>query len=196
MNRWEKKKDPLQILSEFEKLRRRPNETVQDYIIRFNESYNAVPQNLRPPPNNVLVKFPDGFDSDIAYSLRERAPQTLEEMQSIVVSVEANLIEKRARARAERRMPMNEEPSAFEKKLDVIIKGMERLGDRVETIERKSSTDNQNVARNPNFRRNLNQNSGKNVPDQNIRPPFQEKFVEGSTSEEPTEDVEINNVYR
>ena len=81
-------------LSEFEKLRRRPNEIVQDYIIRFNEAYNAVPQNLRPPPDSVLVKFPDGFDSDIAYSLTERAPQTLEEMQSIVVSVEANLIEK------------------------------------------------------------------------------------------------------
>jgi len=69
-------------------------------------------------------------------------------------------------------MPMNEEPSAFERKLDAIIKGMERLGDRVETIERKSSGDNQNVVRNPNFRRNQNQNIGKNFLDQNIRPPF------------------------
>ena len=91
-------------------------------------------------------------------------------------------------------MPMNEEPSAFERNLDAIIKGMERLGDRVETIERKSTGDNQNVVRNPNFRRNQNQNIGKNVPDQNIRPPFQENFVEGSTSEEPTKDVEIKNV--
>ena len=110
LNRWEKKKDPLQILSDFGKLKRGPNETVQDYIIRFNEAYNAVPQNLTPPSDSVLVKFPDGFDSDIAYSLRERAPQTVEDMQSIVVSVEANLIEKCARARAERRMPLKEEP--------------------------------------------------------------------------------------
>ena len=172
--------DPVKI----RKIKKKTNETVQDYIIRFNEAYNDVPQNLRPPHDSVLVKFPDGFDSDIAYSLRERAPQTLEEMQSIVVSVETNLIEKRARARAERRMPLNEEPSAFENKLDAIIKGMERLGDRVETIERKSTSDN--IVRNPNFRRNQNQNIGKNVPDQNIRPPFQENFVEGSTSKEPT----------
>jgi len=74
----------------------------------------------------------------MAYHLRERAPQTLEEMQSIAVSVEANLISKRARARAERRIPLKEEPSAFEQKLDAIIKGMERLGDRVEIIQRES----------------------------------------------------------
>ena len=91
-------------------------------------------------------------------------------------------------------MPINKEPSAFERKLDAIIKGMEILGDRVDTIERKSSGDGQNAVRNPNFKRNQNQNTGKNGPDQNIRPPFQENFVEGSSSEEPTEDVEINNL--
>ena len=47
--------------------------------------------------------------------------------------------------------------------------------------------------RNPKFIRNQNQNTGKTGPDQNIRPPFQENYVEGSTSEEPTDDVQINN---
>ena len=31
LNRWEKKKDPLHILSEYESLKRGPQETVQDY---------------------------------------------------------------------------------------------------------------------------------------------------------------------
>ena len=79
----------------------------------------------------------------MAYQLREMAPRSLEDMQSIAVSVEANLISKRARARVERRIPFKEEPSAFEQKIDAIIKGMERLGDRVETIERKSPWDGQ-----------------------------------------------------
>ena len=72
---------------------------------------------------------------------------------------------------------------------------MERLGERVEKIEKKSPWDGQlnNTVRNPNFRRNQNQNTGKTGPDQNIRPPFQENYVEGSTSKEPTEDVQINN---
>ena len=55
-------------------------------------------------------------------------------MKSIAVSVEVNLISKRAKARSERRIPLKEESSPVEQKLDAIIKGMERLGDRVETI--------------------------------------------------------------
>ena len=94
LNRWENNKDPLQILSDFGKLRRGPKETVQDYVTRFNEAYNVVPKNIRPPPDSILIKFPDGFDSDMAYQLMERAPKTLEYMQSIAISVEANLIEK------------------------------------------------------------------------------------------------------
>lgn len=124
LNRWEKRKDPLHILSEYDNLKRGPQETVQDYYARFNNVYNAISQNLRPPPDLALIKFPDGFDSDMAYQLRERAPPTLEDIQSIAVSEEANLISKRNRARNERRTTFKEEPSAFEKKLDAIIKGM------------------------------------------------------------------------
>jgi len=71
---------------------------------------------------------------------------------------------------------------------------MDRLGDRVETIERKSSWEGQqcNSARNPNFRKNQNPNVGRVGPDKNIRPPFQENYAEASTSSEPTEDPHIN----
>jgi len=194
LNRWEKKKDPLHILTEYEYFKRGPQESLQDYCTRFNNVYNYIPKNLRPPPDLALIKFPDGFDSDMAYQLRERAPPSLKDMQIIAVSVEENLISKRARARVERRTPLKEEPSTFEKKLDAIIKGMDRLGDRVETIERKSSWEGQpsNTTRNPSFRKNQNPNTRKAGPDQNFRPPFQENYVEDSTSSEPTEDTQIN----
>ena len=191
MNRWERKKDPLHILSEYENRRRGTQEIVQDYCTRFNNVYNAIPQNLRPPPDLALIKFPDAFDFDMAYQLRERAPRNLEEMHSIAVNVEANLISKRSRARTERKTPFKEEPSAFEKKLDDIIKGMDRLGDRVETIERKSPWDGQpsNTRRNSNFKKNQNPNTGKTGLDQNTRPPFQENYAEASTFDEPIEDT-------
>jgi len=77
LKRWEKKKDPLHILLEYENLRRGTQETVKDYCTRFNNVYNVIPQNLRPPPDLALIKFPDAFDSDMAYQLRERAPRNL-----------------------------------------------------------------------------------------------------------------------
>ena len=194
INRWEKKKDPLHILSEYDIIKRGPQETVLDYCARFNNVYNAIPQNLRPPPDLALYKFPDGFDSDMAYQLRERAPQSLAEMQNVAVSVEANLIAKRNRARDERRTTFKEEPSAIEQKLDAIMNNMRSLRDRMGTIERKTSWDGQqnNTIRNPNFRKNQNPNVGRASPDHDIRPPFQEAYAETSTSSEPIEDSHIN----
>lgn len=46
IDRWERKKNPLQILSEYENIRRAPNESVQDYCTRFNNIYNAIIANI------------------------------------------------------------------------------------------------------------------------------------------------------
>jgi hypothetical protein len=43
LDRWEVKKNPLQILSEYENIRRNQGETVQDYCTHFNNLYNAIP---------------------------------------------------------------------------------------------------------------------------------------------------------
>ena len=80
IDRWERKKNPLQILSKYENIRRAPNEIVQDYCTRFNSIYNAIPANIKPPPDLELIKFPDDFDVDMSYQLRERNPETLEQM--------------------------------------------------------------------------------------------------------------------
>jgi len=115
-------------------------------------------------------------------------------MQNVAVTVEANLIAKRNRARIERRTTFKEEPSTLDQKLDAIMNGMHRLGDRVESVERKSSWEGQqrNTIRNPNFKKNQNPNVGRASPDHDIRPPFQENYKEASTSSEPVEDAHIN----
>ena len=61
----------------------------------------------------------------------------MEEMQSVAVSVEANLLSKRAKDRNERRIPAKEENTPFEQNMDAIVKGMDILLNRVEIIERK-----------------------------------------------------------
>ena len=66
LNKWEKKKNPLKILSEFDAMKISPNELVQDYYTRYNSVYNSIPANLKPTPDSILLKFPDGFDTDMA----------------------------------------------------------------------------------------------------------------------------------
>ena len=48
-DRWEVKKNPLQIPSEYENIRRNQGEIVQDYCTRFNNLYNAIPTEIKPP---------------------------------------------------------------------------------------------------------------------------------------------------
>jgi hypothetical protein len=205
LNRWEVKKNPLQILSEYESIKRNQGESVQDYCTRFNNIYNAIPTNIKPPQGLALIKFPDGFDADMSYQLRERNPATLEEMQKCVVSVEANLLAKRARQRTERRVTIKEEPSTstVDAKIDSLVRTMERMMEILEITDRNPPRENQPgpQIRNPNFRRNPPQirqrepreQREQRGPDQQIRPPFQENYVdEGEETIEGLDDVHIN----
>jgi hypothetical protein len=48
LERWEVKKNPLQILSEYKNIRRNQGETVQVYCTHFNNLYNAIPAEIKP----------------------------------------------------------------------------------------------------------------------------------------------------
>lgn len=176
LNKWEKKNNPLQILSEYESVRRGPNENVQDYYTRFNNIYNAILVNLRPLPDLALIKFHDGFHKNMAYQLRERNTPTLEEMKSVVVSLQSNLLAKRTRVRNERRGTSNDEASSSDIKIDSLAKGMEKLMHRIGNMERKPQWDNQQapLVRNPNLKKKPKPKYWENGSDQNIRPHFQE----------------------
>lgn len=193
LNRWENKKNPLQILSEYENIKIGPNETIQDYCTKFNNIYNAILVNLKPPPDLALIKFPNGFDTDMEFQLRERNPQLQKTCQSVAVSVEANLLAKRARVRNERRGSRKDEASPSYLKIDVLPKSMEKIMNMIDNMERKPEWDNQQepLGRNPNFRKNKNQNTAKNGPDQNIRPPFQENYAGTSHSDDPEQDTRL-----
>ena len=142
LNRWEVKKNPLQILAEYEQIKTNSGESVQDYCVRFNTVYNEIPHHLKPPVGLAMMKFPDGFDADMAYQLREREPTTMEDMQKMVVSVEANLLSRRARAKTEKKTTVKEESSS----MDQLLKKVEQMLERVKLDKPEPQV------RNPNFR--------------------------------------------
>lgn len=88
-----------------------------------------------------MMKFPGGFDVDMAYQLRERELATMEDMQKIAVSVEANLMFKRARAKEKKKTIVKEEYSST----DQLLKKVEQM------IERVKLDNLEPQVRNPNF---------------------------------------------
>ena len=74
---------------------------------------------MKPRPGLALLFYPDSFDPDMSYSLRERNPTTLEEMIRNSVSVEANLFIKKSKLKTECKVTIKEEPStSFDTKFD------------------------------------------------------------------------------
>ena len=118
-------------------------------------------------------------------------------MQRGAISFEANLIAKRARMRAEKRVTYKEEPvaSTSDAKIDNLVRVMERMMDKISLNERASLRENQenpqNINRNQNFRRDPPQNRQRDN-DQQIRPPFQENYVD--EEETKTKESEENHV--
>lgn len=139
---WEVKKNPLQIPSEYENIKRNVGES-EDYCGRFNTIYNVIPDDIKPPMGLALIKFPNSFDPDMAYQLRERDPVTSEDMHKIAVSVEANLLAKRAKTKTEKKVTIKEEASSSNN----LLRKLEKMFDRLTNTDKPETQ-----VRNPNFR--------------------------------------------
>ena len=104
-------------------------------------------------------------------------------MKRDAVSVEENMLAKRDRIRTKRRLAMKEKPSTSfaDAKIDSLVKIVERTMERINLNETASPTENQLAPqnRNQNLRRNPPQIKQREQrdPDQKIRPPFKENYV-------------------
>ena len=130
----------------------------------------------------------------MAYQLRERDPATLEEMKKGALSVEVNLMDKRARMKNGKRVSFREEstPSTsspkMEKMMEEMMKKMSIL-ERAQAIQNQTAPQNRNQNQNQNFRRNQPPNRPRE-DDQQITPPFHQNYVSEveETNEESKED--------
>ena len=100
--RWEIKKNPLQILNEYKRLKRKPNESVEEHCEWFNIVYNIIPQDIKLSPGLALIDFPDGFYVDMEYQLRERNPIILQEIQENAIKFGSNIQDKKGKVKYER----------------------------------------------------------------------------------------------
>jgi hypothetical protein len=78
------------------------------------------------------LHHPDAFDPEMALQLRERNTTTLEEMQKIAVDVEANLMNKKAKLKAEEKDRIEKERMiSSEMKLDILTNTVNGMMQRI-----------------------------------------------------------------
>jgi hypothetical protein len=131
LDRWVVMRNVFLILEEYDHLKRKPRETIQQFSARFNEVYHSIPVEVRPPPGLAKLHFPEAFDPDMDFQLRERNTTSLEEMQSIVVNVETNLLIKRSKLKDKER----EQLKSSEAKQQILASAMEKLMQKINIKE-------------------------------------------------------------
>ena len=91
LGKWERKRNSLHLLTQYNNLRRGPNESVHDFSSRFKKTYNAIPADIKPPPGVAKLHYVDAFNSEFTLLLRERRYVTLDDMIEDATEVEVNL---------------------------------------------------------------------------------------------------------
>jgi len=93
-----------------------------------------MPVNIRPPPGSALLHYPEAFDSEMEFQLRERNLTTLEEMHNSAVDVEANLLIRRAKLKEEEMKNIDlEETTCLEVKLNILVSVVEEMMQKITT---------------------------------------------------------------
>ena len=70
LDRWEDKKNPLQILSQYNNLKKWNFKSVHEFSHRFMRIYKSIPSNIKPLVGAAKLHYADAFGSDFSLLLR------------------------------------------------------------------------------------------------------------------------------
>lgn len=114
LRKWERKKNSLHLFTQYNNLKRGPDESVQDFSTRFMRTYDSIPADVKPPPSATKLHYIDAFSSEFTLLLRERRFVSLIDMMDDSIEVEVNLTASyKTKQRNETRRVKEEEPQAY-----------------------------------------------------------------------------------
>ena len=137
LDRWDDKQNPLQLLSQYNSLKKGGFESVHEFSSRFMRAYNSIPEDIKPSPAAAKLHYAGAFDNDFAFSLRERKSATLAAMFTDALEVEANMMAsgKMKHRDMDRRRKEDNVPSTSSSSTDVkfetMLKTVENLMDNL-----------------------------------------------------------------
>ena len=81
MRQWGDTKDHTYYITEFGALRIKKDETIADFLKRFNKMYGRIPAEIKPSETSAKLTYANAFDHEFSLLLRERRLVTLLNMQ-------------------------------------------------------------------------------------------------------------------
>ena len=73
-------------------MRRKSDESIANFIKKFNKLYDNLLVEIKHPPIGVKVTFAGAYELGFGFTLRERRSSTLDQIQTDALEIEANLV--------------------------------------------------------------------------------------------------------
>ena len=109
MRRWGDTKDHTYYITEFGSLRRKKDETIEDFSKIFNKMYGRILTEIKPSETSTKITYANAFDHEFSLHLRERRPVSLLNMKEVALEVESNIV-------ASNRLKVNSDQQTYDKK--------------------------------------------------------------------------------
>ena len=90
LNKWAERKAHHQYLYEFYAIKRRNDENITKFNMRFKKFYNSMPMDIQPSESAAKVYYAAAHNPEFAFLLRERS-STLQQMFTDAEELENNL---------------------------------------------------------------------------------------------------------
>jgi hypothetical protein len=185
---WGERRDFLYYMSEFGNLKRKDDESVSDFIKRFNKMFGKIPAEIKPSDASAKITFSAAFDAEFCLILRERRSATLALMQDAALEVESNITaSQKLKGRAEKKKSTVDSSSSSNSQMEKMAKMLDNLTSEMSKLKvqnqppAKAKESNTFAPRNPNafpYRRNnpqtqILQRDRNSNEDQRIKVPLQ-----------------------
>jgi hypothetical protein len=69
LNKWGDKKNPLQLLTQYNNMKKELEEMVQEFSYHFLKVYNSIPTEVNPPPSAMHLRYADSFNNEFSLLL-------------------------------------------------------------------------------------------------------------------------------
>lgn len=91
-SRWKTKKNSGMLTTMFNQIKKKENETVNEFDTRFNNLHSQIPNDLCPPEVVVCLLYVNVFEGQFGLILRDKNPDTLAKAKEYSAKIKANLL--------------------------------------------------------------------------------------------------------
>ena len=92
IQKWGEKIDHGYSLTKFNAIKKKSDETVVEFVRRFNKLYNSLLVEMKAPPTGAKITFAWAFELDFGFTVRDRRSPTLDQIQTDALEIEENLV--------------------------------------------------------------------------------------------------------